>query len=192
MTLNGFFLGFQMQRGLAAGAIVILGLLGSPGPLSAQGMTQGTGMSQPRLSVVIPQIDSQRGRRLFVTKGCFICHSVKGVGGKAAPPLDAPEGMHSIDVLGFVARMWKGAPLMFELQSMELGYRIDFSAEELADLAGFTGDSRAQKGFSREEIPEIVQEWMVDKAWWKDPTIDLGDALPKKFPDLEEMEPQQP
>ena len=36
-----------------------------------------------RMSVVMPLIDAQRGRRLFVTKGCFICHSIKGVGGMA-------------------------------------------------------------------------------------------------------------
>lgn len=144
------------------------------------------------MSVIVPQIDAQRGRRLFVTKGCFICHSVKGVGGKAAPNLDATSKSRAIDVLGFVARMWKGAPLMYELQSMELGYRIELERDEIADLAGFVGDARAQEGFSKEEIPEVVQEWMVNQAWWKDRSINLGDMLPGKFPDLEGTDPSKP
>jgi len=138
-----------------------------------------------RMSVVVPLIDAARGRRLFVTKGCFICHSVKGVGGKAAPPLDANPGSRSLDVLGFVARMWKGAPLMFELQSMEMGYRIELNRDEIADLAGFVGDAKAQEGFAQGDIPEVVRDWMVNQAWWLDPSLKLGDLLPEKFPDLE-------
>jgi cytochrome c len=137
----------------------------------------------------MPLIDAKRGRRLFVTKGCFICHSVKGVGGKAAPALDATSGTRAIDVLGFVARMWKGAPLMFELQSMELGYRIELKTDEIADLAGFVGDAKAQEGFSQGEIPEVVKEWVVNQAWWKDRSIKAGDILPEQFPDLEGTKP---
>ena len=155
-------------------------------------MAKSPETTQPRMSVVMPVIDAERGRRLFVTKGCFICHSVKGVGGKAAPALDATPGSRAIDVLGFVARMWKGAPLMFELQSMELGYRIEFKADEIADLAGFIGDSRAQEGFSPSEIPEVVRDWVVNQAWWKDRSIKAGDILPEKFPDLERTEPKNP
>lgn len=164
-------------------AVIYLAL--SQASASAQSSGKSPTSTSQRMSVVMPLVDAAKGKRLFVTKGCFICHSVKGVGGKAAPPLDAESASQSIDVLGFVARMWKGAPLMFELQSMELGYRIELSRDEIADLAGFVHDPKAQEGFSKADIPEVVQEWMVNQAWWKDPSLKLGDLLPEKFPDLE-------
>lgn len=171
---------------------VAVGLALAAGPATAQSSAKKRQAVQSRLSVVLPVIDALRGRRLFVTKGCFICHSVKGVGGKAAPPLDATSSNVPIDVLGFVGRMWKGAPLMFELQSMELGYRVELKAGEMADLAGFIGNAKAQEGFSLAEIPEVVRDWMVNKAWWKDPSIKLGEMLPDKFPDLDGAEPYYP
>ena len=161
-------------------------------PALAQKPSKTTTAEQPRMSVVLPRIDAKRGRRLFVTKGCFICHSVKGVGGKAAPALDAPHGSREIDVLGFVARMWKGAPLMFELQSMELGYRIELKRDEISDLAGFVSDAKSQEGFSQGEIPEVVKEWVVNQAWWKDRSLKASDLLPENFPDLEGAEPNNP
>jgi hypothetical protein len=92
--------------------------------------------------------------------------------------LDATSIFRAIDVLGFVAQMWKHAPLMFELQAMEHGYLIEINADVFANLAGVVGDTKAQKGFSRGEIPELVQEWMINKAWWKDRSIKLSDMLP--------------
>lgn len=174
---------------IAVSIAALIGLSSISDSAMAQSPAQPGVAEQPRMSVVMPIIDAKRGRRLFVTKGCFICHSVNGVGGKAAPALDATSQSRTIDVLGFIARLWRGAPLMFELQSMELGYRIEFTANEFADLAGFVDDAKAQEGFSRREIPEVVQEWMVDTAWWKDRSLKLGDILPEKFPDLGGTEP---
>lgn len=172
-------------------AVLALGL--TPVSARAQSPAESVAMEPPRMSVVIPVIDAKRGRRLFVTKGCFICHSVKGVGGKAAVALDASPGSREIDVVGFIARLWRGAPIMFELQSMELGYRIEFTANELADLAGFIGDAKAQEGFTKREIPELVESWKIDKAWWKDPSVDdWRSMLPKEFPDIDGDDPQKP
>jgi cytochrome c len=41
--------------------------------------------------------DAAAGRDLFVVKGCVMCHAVNGVGGKAAPALDADTEMDAID-----------------------------------------------------------------------------------------------
>jgi cytochrome c len=178
---------------LNAAFLTVLCLSGLTQPAMAQTPPQMPKAEQPRMSIVMPVVDAKRGRRLFVTKGCFICHSVNGVGSKVAPALNAEPTSKTIDVTGFSARMWRGAPIMFALQSMELGYRVNFTAAEIADLAAFTSDPRAQEGFSLEEIPELVRDWIVRDAWWKDPTdADWRKILPKEFPDLENMETTKP
>ena len=124
-----------------------------------------------RPALLLPAFDPQVGRQLFVGKGCVLCHAVNGVGGKAAPALDAPipeEGSAPIDVLGFVSRMWRGAPAMLELQAIELGYQIELSAQELADLAAFAGTAAAQEGFGPHDIPEVMHYWVLDEPYWEE------------------------
>jgi len=41
--------------------------------------------AQTATAVAGYQGEAAKGRALFVTKGCVICHSVNGVGGRAAP-----------------------------------------------------------------------------------------------------------
>jgi mono/diheme cytochrome c family protein len=140
---------------------------------------------QQRKSIVVPLVDTERGRRLFVTKGCVICHSVGGVGGRAAPALDAKGRSSTIDILEFVVRMWRGAPIMFMLQEMELGYRVELNPAEIADLAGFVSDAGVQRGFSLEEVPEALREWMVNERYWENEPTDWRDKLPDEYPNLE-------
>ncbi|MDA1101943.1 MAG: cytochrome c [Proteobacteria bacterium] len=121
---------------------------------------------QQRQWIVVPDVDAARGRRLFVTKGCVSCHSVKGVGGKAAPALDGPEDGAAVNLLDFAARMWRGAPAMQELQSLELGYRIELSGGEIGDLAAFVSSRSAQRGFSIDEVPDLLRDWFIDEAYW--------------------------
>lgn len=111
--------------------------------------------------IIIPQIDAQRGRKLFVDKACVVCHSINGVGGKAAPPLDSLENKAHFDLMDFTARMWRGADVMIVLQNMELGYQIDLTGQEIADLAAFVNDLSQQKEFKESEIPELMKEWML-------------------------------
>ena len=125
--------------------------------------------------MVLPLIDAAHGRRLFVSKGCFICHAVNGIGGMAAPALDAPAGIKRLDLMGFVARMWQGAQAMLELQTLELGYQIHLDGGEIADIAAFAASSEAQRGFSIDEIPEPLQAWMIDEPYWS------GNRWPDSF-----------
>jgi len=109
--------------------------------------------------------DSDRGRALFTGKGCVVCHAINGVGGKAGPALDADPNRPQLDVFDFAARMWRGAPTMIVLQEMELGYQIELSGQELADLARFIHDAEAQRGFSEGDVPELIRDWMVDEIY---------------------------
>lgn len=111
--------------------------------------------------------DAALGRDLYVQKGCVLCHAVNGVGGKAAPPLDAAPGKTAGDPLEFSARMWRGAPAMVELQSLELGYVIELSAKEIADLAAFAGNADEQKKLDAASIPEPMRDSLLDERFWE-------------------------
>lgn len=117
--------------------------------------------------VVTHEPDAATGRTLFVEKGCVICHSVNGVGGKAAPVLDAEIGLPPIDPLDFAARIWRGAPAMVELQSMELGYTIDLSAADIAHLAAFAGDREEQKKLTEDALSEELRNGLLDQGFWE-------------------------
>ncbi len=127
----------------------------------ANAADQGDYSDSPK--IVVPQVDSKRGRKLFVDKACVVCHSINGAGGKAAPELDAEADEQYIDLMEFTARMWRGADMMIVLQSMELGYKIDLNGQEIADLAAFVSDPEEQKDFTEDEIPELINEWLLDE-----------------------------
>jgi mono/diheme cytochrome c family protein len=111
--------------------------------------------------LVVPMIDVGKGKRLFVERGCILCHSVNKVGGIAGPPLDAPKGGGPVDLLDFMARMWRGAFAMIELQGMELGYQLDFSGEDLGHIAAFLADRNAQERFSERDVPDLIQDMFI-------------------------------
>ena len=118
-----------------------------------------------RGNYVIPFASAERGRALFTGKGCVVCHSVNGVGGKAGPALDADPSNPDVDIFAFAARMWRGAPLMAVLQEMEMGYQIEFTGAELADIAQFLHDVEVQKEFDESDVPELIRDWMVDEVY---------------------------
>ena len=134
-----------------------LALAPSLAPLPAQAD------DSPGLRLVLPVLDSERGRQLFVTKGCVYCHAVNGVGGKAAPAFDTDTTAPTVDLAGFIARMWDGARAMIELQEMDLGYQISLTGDELGHLAAFANDPAEQKKFSEDQVPELMREWYLDK-----------------------------
>ena len=150
---------------LLAGMLIMAALFFSQGTATAAEGAPPSAQRQ-RQMIVVPDVDAMRGRRLFVMKGCISCHSIKGVGGRAAPALDAPEENTAVDLLNFAARMWRGASAMQELQALELGYRIELSGGEIGDLAIFVSDLAAQRDFSIDEVPDLLRDWFIDEAYW--------------------------
>lgn len=126
-------------------------------------------------TVVVPMVDAERGRRLFVTKGCVLCHAVNGAGGIAAPALDAVGDSEHLDLMNFVVRMWDGADAMIELQALELGYQIELTGEEIGHLAAFAASPEAQRRFTMQSIPETMTPWIIEKPYW------MGDGWPETF-----------
>ncbi len=156
----------QLVTVVAAGAALSLVGCGGETTTSAASVEPETPVERVALKRV-RMADPDKGRALFVEKGCVICHSVNGTGGKAAPTLDAPFGAPATDPLDFAARMWLGAPAMIELQSVELGYTIYLTAEEIADLAAFAADRQAQKALTLESVPESIRAGFLDQRFWE-------------------------
>jgi cytochrome c len=154
-----------MSRLAATHGLLCLGLALGPVLAAAFHIAQPAVAQGAKVQkMALPLANAAEGRRLFVNKGCVVCHSVNGVGGKAAPAQDT-AGAAYVDVFDFVARMWRGAPTMIVLQEMELGYQIDLSGDELAHLAAFAADPAEQARFSDSEIPEVIRDWMVDEVY---------------------------
>ena len=114
--------------------------------------------------VVLPAMDPVRGRRYFATRACVVCHSVNGVGGTRAPALDLDVRPDTVDVLGFVTRMWRGARSMTVLQTRLLGEQIDLTKEELGDIIAFLHIPAEQKRFSEADIPKFIKDFMAHEA----------------------------
>ena len=113
---------------------------------------------KPQIALV--DMNATRGRELFVSKGCIVCHSVNGVGGATGPSLDAHESSPEIDVFEFAARMWRGAEVMLAFQKLEFGYQILLSGRELADITAFAHDPKEQEKLKETDIPPKIRRLM--------------------------------
>ncbi len=110
--------------------------------------------------MLLPFMNPAKGRKLYASKGCVVCHAINGVGGQDAPPLDAATMPSIMDPFDFAAKMWRGAGTMITLQEDELGEQIDFTGEELANIIAFVHSASEQKKFSKADIPERIAELM--------------------------------
>ena len=120
------------------------------------GMMQGGKPMQPMMmspGMMMPSMDPARGRKLFAEKGCVVCHSVNGIGGRDAAALDASTMPGMTDPFDFVANMWRGAAAMIDMQREELGEQVEFTGQELADIIAFLHHEDEQKKFSDADIP---------------------------------------
>ena len=146
----------------AIGGLAFVAALGSAsGVQSATGTGPSPQTTQvAQLQLLMPVMNSAAGRKLFASKGCVVCHSINGVGGTDAPQLDASTMPGPMNPFDFVAKMWRGAPAMIEMQKHELGHQIEFTGRELADIVAFAHDPAEQKKFSKADIPEKIQKLM--------------------------------
>jgi hypothetical protein len=105
------------------------------------------------LGLVLPPMNSERGREIFLEKGCIVCHSVNGIGGNIGPSLNASDMPEPMNAFEFAARMWRGAPVMAEMQEDLLGDMIDLTGQDLADIVAFTHDEAEQREISMSQVP---------------------------------------
>jgi len=110
--------------------------------------------------MLLPFMNPSKGRKLYASKGCVVCHSVNGIGGVDAPALDAKTMPSIMDPFEFAAKMWRGAGTMITMQEDELGEQIDFTGQELANIIAFVHSASEQKKFSRADIPPRIARLM--------------------------------
>ena len=134
------------------------------------------------IAVELPEMNARRGRILFITNGCVICHQVNGVGGRAAPDMSAQTTPDAVNPLEFSARVWRGAPAMTALQAIELGYVIDLSAQDIADLAAFAASPEEQQLLTLDATPAGMRDWFLDEPHWRSDDwteyLQRGDRIP--------------
>ncbi len=112
------------------------------------------------MRLVMPLMNPQRGRKLFVAKGCVACHAINGVGGHDAPNMDAHEMDGLMNPFDFAAKMWNHAPAMIAAQEDAIGEQIYFTGAELADIIAFVHDDGAQHTFSEHDLTERARKMM--------------------------------
>ena len=112
----------------------------------------------PRL--VMPLMNAQRGKLLFVSKGCVACHAINGVGGHDAPVLDAHAMEGLINPFDFAAKMWNHAAAMIYAQEEALGEQITYTGAELADIIAFVHDDDAQHSFDEGDLTPAARKMM--------------------------------
>ena len=110
--------------------------------------------------MLLPFMSPAKGRKLFASKGCVVCHSINGVGGEDAPKLDASTMKGVMNPFDFAAKMWRGAGTMIAMQEDELGEQIEFTGDELANIIAFVHSPDEQKKFSKADIPPRIVKLM--------------------------------
>jgi mono/diheme cytochrome c family protein len=75
------------------------------------------------------------GTRIFVEKGCVLCHAIRGAGGSVGPDLGLVELNYSLlEVAGI---MWSHSPRMSEKIEELKAIRPTFTPQEMGDLIAF-------------------------------------------------------
>jgi hypothetical protein len=149
--------------GIGAAALAIALLVGSGTVTDAMGdhvaSSESIGpMHGARL--VIPVMNPDRGKKLFVRKGCVAFHAINGVGGHDAPPMDAHRDMGLVNPFDFAAKMWNHAPAMVAAQEEAFGKQIYFTGQELADIIAFMHDDGAQHAFTEHDLTPQARKMM--------------------------------
>lgn len=139
---------------LTGGALLSVGKLPATANAAGNGIKVGQGL-------VLPPMDPVRGKHLFASKGCVVCHAVNGVGGTDAPEIDAATMKPNMNPFDFVAKMWNHSQGMVAMQQSELGGQITFdNGQEIADIIAFLHDPSVQKTFTEADIPQDIKAHM--------------------------------
>ncbi len=159
-----------LKRAALPAAAIAMATFGAPGAAVAQNDSATTDIPPTRL--LMPMLNSGRGRELFVSKGCVACHSVNGLGGEDASPLDAHEMEPFMGLFDLTAKMWTMAPVMIPAQEDELGEQIQLTGDELANIIAFLHDDAEQKNLNLASLSETQRAMLEEMAGMHDDGYD--------------------
>lgn len=119
---------------VALGAIVLLGVGVLIGVL-----IEGNGSQTSSGVLSADQIgNAEKGRELFVSQGCAMCHTYQGRGGSDAPNLDFMRGrMTATEIADMSGLIWNHVPTMkaaFEEEGIPFP---EFNGDQMANLIAY-------------------------------------------------------
>jgi cytochrome c len=159
-------------------ALLAMVVISGAGPAEATHIVGKAGPgADTGVSLLLPMMNPERGKRLYVAKGCVACHAINGVGGHDAPNLDAHTMQRVMNPFDFAARMWNHAPGMLTAQEEALGGQITFTGQELADLIAFVHDEPTQHGFTEADLTEEAKVMMGHEHGGMEPPAAHADEL---------------
>ncbi len=129
-------------------------------PITPQEKLTAEGAIDLSGGMVIPRMDPVRGKALFASKGCVVCHAVNGVGSDEATAFDINDMDAKMNPFDLTAKMLNMAAIMTTLQEDELGGQIMFSGDELADIIAFLHSAEIQDTFSDDDVPDNIRKIM--------------------------------
>lgn len=148
-----------MATAVAAGFLGFAGMAGYGAATTANAAEVSKDAVRVSPGLYLPPMDPVRGKELFATKGCVVCHAINGVGGTDAPDISADTMSPRMNPFDFVAKMWNHAQGMVAMQEDELGGQITFkNGQEIADIIAFLHDAAVQKSFTEDDIPANIKE----------------------------------
>ncbi len=143
--------------------ISMAAFIGFVAPVSASHEHEGNNLSSGNAKITrlaFPIMNVQRGKTLFVAKGCVACHAINGVGGHDAPAMDDHTQLGLISPFDFLAKMWNHAPGMLAAQEEAFGELITFTGDEISDIIAFVHDDLAQQSFKEKDLTEKIRKMM--------------------------------
>ena len=151
LTVRGFAVLF--------GALLLVSALGSA-VMAGHEHEEKIGTTSAKTRLVLPIMNIERGKKLFVSKGCVACHAINGVGGHDAPSMDDHLRLGFISPFDFVAKMWNHAPGMLAAQEEAFGGPITFTGDQIADIIAFVHNDEAQHGFTEKHLTPQARKMM--------------------------------
>jgi len=78
----------------------------------------------------------ERGRKLFQSKSCIVCHSIQGTGGRGGPEL-GPDRERSLTIVQLAGLAWNHSPATWRSPDGRPIARPTFQGQDIADLVAF-------------------------------------------------------
>lgn len=139
--------------------VTVCALTAAAGSVYAHGKNkhgvQETRADLKPVELYLPEMNAERGKKLFINKGCITCHSINGVGGEGLP-LDTSAMKPRMNAFQFAARMFNHSVGMIATQEEVFGEQIKLTGQELADITAFTHDHKVQHTVTLKDIPHKI------------------------------------